>query len=213
MEKIDFKKAYKDLYRPSQKPIDIVVPSMNFIMIDGQGDPNTEPAFQEAVKALYAVAFTIKMLPKKGIIPEGFFDYVVPPLEGLWWLKEGEEFSFDKKDKWLWTMMIRQPQFVREKMIKDTLWDLINKKDNKSLAKIRFETFEEGQCVQAMHIGQYATELETIAKIETFIRDNGYQTTFYKGGKHHEIYLSDPRRCKPEGLKTVLRYPVEKVDS
>ncbi len=211
MTKLDYKKQYKDLYLPSHKePALVTVPTMNFLMIDGQGDPNNNETFQKAVEALYSLSYGIKMLPKKGIVPEGYFDYVVPPLEGLWWI-DGEEFSFHKRDNWLWTLMIRQPEFVTLELYEETLNRVKSSKDNESLSKLKFESFEEGLCVQMMHIGTYASEPETVDMMDKYMESNGYRVTFQKGGKHHEIYLSDPNKAKPETMKTVLRHPVEKV--
>lgn len=209
MEKFDYKKEYKDLYMPSnKKPVLVNVPAMNFILVDGRGDPNNNPEFQKAVEALYSISFTIKMSPKKGTVPDGYFDYVVPPLEGLWWLEGDKEFSFNERDNWRYSLMIRQPEFVTRGMVERTISELKTKKGNEKLDNVRFEEFNEGLCVQMMHIGPYSTEPETIEKMDNFIIEKGYVKTIGAGGKHHEIYLSDPRRTKPEKQKTVLRVPV-----
>lgn len=206
----DFKKEYKELYLPKNKPQLIDVPSMNFIMVDGSGDPNNSPEFQHATELLYGLSYTIKMSSKKGLEPKGFFDYVVPPLEGLWWIDEGS-FSFEMRDNWKWTLMIRQPDFVDHEVFQWAVRELTRKKPELAAEKARFEAFEEGLCVQIMHIGPYSAEPETMEKIEAFLKENGLRNRFSSGGKHHEIYLSDPRKSKPETMKTVLRHPVEQA--
>jgi len=207
---IDYKKEYKDLYMPKDKPVLIEVPSMNFLMVDGSGDPNNNPGFQQAIELLYGLSFTIKMSKMKGNQPEGYFEYVVPPLEGLWWIDEGG-FSFEMRDNWKWTLMIRQPEFVNEEVIKWASNELMRKKPELATKKARFEVFEECLCVQIMHIGPYSTEPETMKKIDAFVLERGLKDRLGSGGKHHEIYLSDPRKCKPERMKTVLRHPVERA--
>lgn len=187
----------------------IEVPSMNFIMVDGRGDPNGNPDFQQAVQLLYGLSFTIKMSKKKGKEPEGYYDYVVPPLEGLWWI-DGGSFSLEQRDNWLWTLMIRQPEFLENGFFTGVQMEFQKKKPELAVEKARFENFTEGLCVQTMHIGPYATEPETMAKIEDYIRGQGLIDLVSQGGKHHEIYLSDPRKGKPENMKTVLRHPVGK---
>lgn len=205
----DYKKEYRNLYMPKDKPVLVTVPAMNFIMVDGAGDPNN-PEFQQTVEVLYGVSFTIKMSKMKGNQPEGYFEYVVPPLEGLWWI-DGGGFSFEKRDNWKWTLMIRQPEFVTREFSEWACNELENKKRGLSAKEVRFETFDEGLCVQALHIGPYATEPETMAKIDDYIKANALKDKVGQGGKHHEIYLSDPRKGNPENMKTVLRHPVEKA--
>jgi hypothetical protein len=207
---LDYKKEFRDFCMPKDKPLLIMIPSMNFIMCDGTGDPNDNSDFQQAINLLYGLSFTIKMSKMKGNQPEGYFEYVVPPLEGLWWIDEGG-FSFDVRDNWKWTLMIRQPEFVNKEVFKWACSELIKKKGEIPIVKVRFEAFDEGSCVQIMHIGPYSTEPETMKKIEDFIFNEGLKNMVGNGGKHHEIYLSDPRKSKPESLKTVLRLPVEKV--
>lgn len=206
MAKTDFKKTMKECYLPSPKEVvTIDVPTMNFAMVDGLGDPNTCPDFEHVTEALYGVTFTIKMSPKKGPAPAGYFEYVVPPLEGLWWTEPDGSFDISKaKTNWQWTLMIMQPEFVTAELVTEALAHLKNKKDNPALDKLCFEPFAEGKAVQIMHIGPYADESPTIEKMHAFAQDNGYQLT----GKHHEIYLSDPRRTDPPKLRTVLRQPV-----
>jgi len=199
--KIDFKKEFKELYQPSAKQPSIVqVPAMNFLMIDGAGDPNTSQQYQEAMQALYGMAFTLKFMIKGADGP----DWVIPPLEGLWWMHDMAEFDLGAKDDWLWTSMIMQPETVTEQLVEAARAQLKEKKDPAALPQLRFENFDEGRCAQIMHIGPYDAEGPTIAKLHEFIAQKGHQLR----GKHHEIYLSDPRRAAPEKLKTILRQPV-----
>jgi hypothetical protein len=198
--KIDFKKELKHLYRPSRKEFGVVdVPEMAFLMMDGHGDPNVEPAYEEIVETLYGVAYTIKFASKAM-----GKDYVVPPLEGLWWAEDMDTFRVDDKAAWQWTMMVMQPDWVTEGMVDEARDEVAEKKELSRLPDLRFETYHEGLSVQIMHIGPYDAEGPTIERMHAFIADNGYEPD----GKHHEIYLSDPRRTKPENLKTVLRQPV-----
>ncbi len=206
-QKFDYKKEYKDLYLPKAKPMLIKVPSINFIMVDGIGDPNNNPSFEKAVELLYGLSFTIKMSKMKGNQPEGYFDYVVPPLEGLWWI-DGGVFSFEERNNWKWTVMIRQPEFVSEGVYKWACNELERKKPELETERARFEAFEEGLCVQMMHVGPYSTEPETMKEINDFLRQNRLSDRLGSGGKHHEIYLSDPKKSNPETMKTVLRHPV-----
>ena len=195
---------------PKDKPVLIEVPPMNFLMVDGSGDPNDNPEFEHATELLYGLSYAIKMSKKKGKQPEGFFDYVVPPLEGLWWI-DGGSFSLEKRDNWKWTLMIRQPEFVNVETVQWAVDELARKKPELEINKARFEAFEEGLCVQIMHIGPYSTEPETMKKVEAFLSEHGLKDRLTSGGKHHEIYLSDPRKSKPESMKTVLRHPVERA--
>lgn len=207
MEKIDFKKTLKDLYLPSQNDFTIVnVPTMNFLTIIGKGNPNKSEEFQEAVEALYAVSYSIKMSPKKGTVPKEYFEYVVPPLEGLWWIS-GEEFNLTEKDRFEWKIMIMQPEFVNNEIVKSAIESSKRNKDNPSIDKIKFESYDEGLSVQIMHVGSYDEEKETIKKMKEFIKDNNLT----ENGLHHEIYLSDPRKISPNSLKTVLRQPIKKI--
>ncbi len=205
---VDFKKEYKDLYMPKDKPVLVTVPAMRFIMVDGSGDPNGQE-YQEAVELLYTMCYTIKMSSKKGMQPQGYFDYVVPPLEGLWWISS-DDFSLEQRDNWQWTSMIRQPDFVTEETFKWAGQESMKKRPGLQIEKARFETFAEGLCVQIMHTGPFKTEPETMKKIDAFIAENNLKDLVGKGGKHHEIYLSDPRKVKPETMKTVLRHPVSR---
>lgn len=204
MVKIDFKKDLKHLYRPSGKKFELVdVPQMNFLMIDGHGDPNTAVEYQESIEALYSVAFKIKFI-SKGLDK----DYVVPPLEGLWWAQDMDVFITGDKDHWDWTMMIMQPEWITVDMFKEAYKQVGKSKNPPALNKLRLEEYQEGLSLQIMHIGSYDDEAPTLAKLHNeFIPQNGY----VEAGKHHEIYLSDPRRILPEKLKTVLRQPVKKI--
>jgi len=204
----DYKKEYKNLYMPKNKPVLIEVPSMNFIMVDGQGDPNNNEEFQKAVEVLYGLSFAIKMSKMKGDQPEGYFEYTVPPLEGLWWINDGI-FSFEQRENWEWMLMIRQPDFVTKEVFIWACNHVKTKKPGLSIEGAKFEAYDEGLCVQMMHIGPYASEPETMALMTDFINAEGLWDRVGKDGKHHEIYLSDPRKCKPEKMKTVLRHPVQ----
>jgi len=205
MPKIDFKKELKHLYGPSAKKFEVVdVPPMNFLMIDGHGDPNTAQEYKDAVEALYAVAYALKFMSKK----EKGVDYGVPPLEGLWWVENMEEFTTEDKSAWDWTMMIMQPEWITQEMVEEAVKQVEKKKNLPALSKLRLETYHEGLAVQILHIGSYDDEAPTIAKMHhEFMPENGYEPA----GKHHEIYLSDPRKVAPEKLKTVLRQPARKI--
>jgi len=202
MQKIDLKKELKHLYSPSAKDVMIVdIPEMNFLMVDGEGDPNTAQAFKDAVDALYGVSFTLKFMIKK----EQAIDYTVMPLEGFWWTDDMTQFSMENKDIWKWTVMIMQPEYVRADLMERAMEAVGKKKNPPALSKIRFESFHEGLSAQIMHIGPYAAEGPTIERLHRAIREKGHVLT----GKHHEIYLSDPRKAAPEKMKTVIRQPVK----
>jgi hypothetical protein len=204
MSKIDFKKELKYLYRPSSREFQVVdVPPMSFLMIDGHGDPNTTPEYQRAVEALYAVAYKLKFMSKK----EKGRDFVVPPLEGLWWAEDMAAFTTRDKSAWDWTMMIMQPEWVTQDMFEVALGQVEKQKDLPALPQLRLEAYHEGRSVQIMHIGSYDAEGPTIAGMHEFIKESDYEPA----GKHHEIYLSDPRKVAPEKLKTVLRQPISKA--
>ncbi len=205
MMKLDLKRKYRHLYNPTPRQPSIVdVPEFPFLMIDGTGDPNTSPAYQEAVQALYSVAYTLKMMIKKS---ELAVDYPVMALEGLWWSDDGAEFSPANKAAWQWTMMIMQPEFVTAEHVQQAVAQVGKKRDLPALARLRFEPFHEGLCVQIMHLGPYAAEAPAIERLHHFIQENGYRLR----GKHHEIYLGDPRKTAPTRLKTILRQPVESL--
>jgi hypothetical protein len=202
MTKVDYKKALKHLYRPSAKEFEVVdVPPMNFLMVDGHGDPNTAQEYKDAIEALYAVAYALKFMSKK----EKEMDYVVPPLEGLWWVENMETFTTEHKDAWDWTMMIMQPEWATHTMFEEALQRVDKKKNLPALHKLRLDTYREGLSAQITYIGPYADEGPTIARMHTYIEENGYQLR----GKHHEIYLGDPRKTAPEKLRTVIRQPIE----
>lgn len=210
MEKLDYKKEYKDLYQPKNKPSIIDVPEMVFIAVDGQGDPNTSPEYKSAMEILYGLSFTVKMSKMDGSQPEGYFDYVVPPLEGLW-SAEGTDFdglNVTDKNKFKWVSMIRQPEFVTPEVFERAREKLAKKKPALDLGRARFMRFTEGLCVQIMHTGTYDSEPESILQLKKYISENGYTEDISNIRMHHEIYLSDPRRCAPEKLKTVIRHPV-----
>jgi hypothetical protein len=201
MKKIDMKKIRPDLSLTTAKGVVLVdIPAMNFLMVDGTGDPNTALAYVEAMTALYTMAYTIKFKLKKG---KNAIDYRVMPLEGLWWVDDMRLFSEADKGAWKWTMMIAQPDFVTAAMVTETRAEVAEKKNPPALPLLRFEAYHEGPAAQILHIGPYNAEGPNIAKIHAFIRDNGHKLR----GKHHEIYMSDPRRAAPEKLKTIVRQP------
>jgi len=202
MAKIDLKKDLKHLYNPPIKaPVLVDVPPLAFLMIDGQGDPNTAKAYVEAIEALYALSYTLKFMLKKGAAG---MDYTVMPLEGLWWVEDMRDFSTENKGAWQWTAMIMQPEFVTPDHVEQALQEARRKKDLPALGSIRLEIYHEGLAAQIMHIGPYAAEAPTIARLHAFISESGHTLR----GKHHEIYLGDPRRTAPEKLRTVIRQPI-----
>lgn len=219
MTKIDFKKQMKELYNPPRSTFSVVqIPELNYIMIDGKGDPNTAPAYQQAVEALYATAYKLKFTSKNELDK----DYVVPPLEGLWGSSEMQEklagardahewlelFSASERNAWLWTMMIMQPAWITAEMVAQIREQVAKAKGLPALEKLRFDSLDEGLSVQVLHVGPYADEGPVLAEMHLdFIPNNGYVET----GKHHEIYLSDPRKTAVEKLKTVLRQPVKEI--
>lgn len=204
MSKIDLKKELKHLYHPSAREVSVVdVPPLNFLMIDGAGDPNVSLEYQQAMDALFSLSYALKFRIKKSM----GVDYTVMPLEGLWWTDDPSQFSMNNKEAWKWTAMIMQPEYVTLELLEEALAEVRRKKGLPALERVRFETYHEGLSAQIMHIGPYAAEEPTIAKLHSFIRDNGYELN----GKHHEIYLSDPRRTAPEKLRTVLRQPIRKT--
>ena len=201
MKKIDFKKELKHLYKPSAKSVErVTVPGMNFLMIDGQGDPNTSQEFQDAIEALYSVSYALKFMVKKGGME---IDYGVMPLEGLWWSDDMSTFSVDCKEAWKWTLMIMQPEFISQDMVEGAIKQVRAKKNPVSLSQLRFALFEEGEAAQIMHVGPFSEEGPTIEKVHAFIEESGK----VRRGKHHEIYLSDIRRADPAKWKTVIRQP------
>jgi len=209
---IDFKKREKELYLPATEPSIIEVPKMIFIQVDGAGNPNDEDGeYQSAVELLYALSYTIKMVTKNGEAPDRYFEDVVRPLEGLWWLEKGDDIDFRDKSRYLWTSMIRQPEFVTQDVFERAVAVTAKKKPHLDTSSARLSTYSEGLCVQCMHIGPYDDEPETIKKIMSFIAERQLICDLSDTRRHHEIYLSDPRKTAPELMKTVLRYPVKKA--
>ena len=202
MEKIDFKKELKHLYNPSAEKVSAVdVPAMNFLMIDGEGDPNTSQPYRAAAEALFSVSYALKFMVKKG---KGV-DYAVMPLEGLWWVDDMAKFSVERKDEWKWTSMIMQPKYVSIDDVNVAIDNTRKRKNLTALSKLRFVSFDEGESAQIMHIGPYSSEGPNIAKIHTFILSSGHALS----GKHHEIYLNNPNKTAPTKLKTILRQPMK----
>ena len=204
MEKLDLKKTLKTLYKPSGKKISVVdVPSLNFLMADGKGDPNSSTDFREAVSALFSVSFTLKFMVKKGETTLPAEDYAVMPLEALWWSDDMHNFQLGNKDGWQWTVMVLQPDFITAEMIDAARERAAKKKELPAAGLLRLEKYREGQSAQILYTGPYADEAPTIQEIHRFIDAQGGEKT----GKHHEIYLNDPQRTAPEKLKTVIRQP------
>jgi hypothetical protein len=200
LEKLDIKKALAPLYQPSAKTVvQVEVPVMKFLMIDGQGDPNTSIAYAQAIEALFSVSYTLKFLVKKGALAT---DYGVMPLEGLWWANDMSTFTTNDKASWKWTMMIAQPDFVPDEFIQEAI-QVARKKAIPSLDQLRLEEFSEGRCAQTLHIGPFSEEGPTIARVHQFIDERSSRR-----GKHHEIYLSDIRRASPDKWRTIIRQPM-----
>lgn len=200
MTKLDLKKSLKHLYQPSTKQVvEVDVPAMNFLMIDGEGAPET-PAFAQAVEALFAVAYTLKFSAKKGALA---LDFGVMPLEGLWWADDPAAFMANDKSNWKWTLLIAQPDVITAEMVHSATVAVERKKNPAALAGIRFAAFAEGRCAQIMHIGPFSAEGPTVASVHDFIEHHQHQIT----GKHHEIYLSDFRKADPAKMKTIVRQP------
>lgn len=212
MDKIDYKKTEKELYLP-KKPAIIDVPEMVFFAVDGQGNPNTSADYQEAMELLYGLSFTVKMSRMSGEAPEGYFAYVVPPLEGLWWTDEPgfDGRAAESKEDFRWTSLIRQPEFVTEEVFAWASQVLAKKKPGLDVSRARYWRWAEGMCVHTLHVGPYDAEPATIEKLEAFTAEQGYTADFSGERRHHEIYLSDPRRTAPEKLRTVIRHPVRKA--
>ena len=207
----DYKKEYKEFYMPPKTPSIVTVPAMNFLAVFGHGDPNQEDgAYKQALGMLYAVAFTIKMSKMGKHKLEGYFDYVVPPLEGLWWQDGVSGVDYSRKEDFQWISMIRLPEFVTRDAFEWAVRETTEKKQ-RDFSPVEFFSWEEGLCVQCMHIGPYDDEPATVAAMEEYVHAHGYQEDFVEGRFHHEIYLSDVRRCKPERLKTVIRQPIRKL--
>lgn len=203
MEKLDYKKLYRDLYLPKREASAVTVPAIPFFAVQGTGLPGSGP-FQSAIACLYSFAFTIKMSKMSGSCPPGYFEYVMPPLEALWGT-QAHPFSYEDKTTWVWTMLLRQPDFVTPGLVEETRELLRKKKPDLAVDAVSFKTFEEGPCAQILHIGRYEDEAATLRLLEEYLHRQG----LVRRGLHHEIYLSDPRRTKPEKCKTILRLPVE----
>ena len=207
----DYKKEYKDLYMPKNKPEIVTVPTANYIAVRGKGNPNEEGgAYQNAISVLYAVAYTLKMSYKTDYKIEGFFEYVVPPLEGFWWQEDTDGVDYTDKSKFNWISVIRLPDFVSQK---DFDWALATASKKKKLdcSSAEFMSIEEGMCVQMMHLGAFDDEPATVAIMDEYIKQNGYTNDMNKDRLHHEIYLSDARKVAPEKWKTVIRHTIKKV--
>lgn len=208
----DYKKEYKEFYMPKNKPSIVEVPKMNYIAVKGTCNPNEENSeYKDSIGLLYAIAFTIKMSYKGTHKIEGYFEYVVPPLEGFWW-QDGNKSGIDykSKDKFSFISVIRLPDFVSKKDF-DWAVEEATKKKKQDFSKVEFLTFEEGLCVQCMHIGSYDDEPKTIESMHLFAEENRYEPDISDTRLHHEIYLSDPRRCDVSRLKTVVRHPIKKI--
>lgn len=206
----DFKKEYKELYQPKSTPRIVAVPEMNYLAVRGEGDPNGNGAYQRAIGVLYSVAYTLKMSYKTDHRIEGFFEYVVPPLEGFWWQDGVKGIDYGNKNAFRWISVIRLPDFVTEK---DFAWAVETATAKKGIdcSPAEFLTVDEGLCVQAMHVGPFDDEPATVALMDRHVQENGYVNDFGEHRMHHEIYLSDPRRVAPEKLKTVIRHPIRKA--
>ena len=208
----DYKKEYKEFYLPPRTPGIVTVPAMNFLAVRGRGDPNEEGGtYKQALELLYAVAYTIKMSRLGKHRLEGYFDYVVPPLEGLWWQEGVHGVDYAHKSDFQWISLIRLPEFVTEEAFDWAIREATEKKQQ-DFSKVEFFSWEEGLCVQCMHIGPYDDEPATVAAMEEYAKAQGYQEDFGADRFHHEIYLSDVRRCKPERLKTVIRQPIKQQE-
>lgn len=206
----DFKKEYKEFYMPKTKPEIVSVPKANYLAVRGHGDPNEEGGdYQKAVGLLYAVAYTLKMSNKTDYRIEGFFDYVVPPLEGFWWQEGIDGVDYGDKSKFCWISVIRLPDFITEK---DFAWavETAEKKKKTDCGSVEFLTVDEGLCVQIMHVGPFDDEPATVEIMDGYLAENGYENDFSDTHIHHEIYLSDPRKAAPEKMKTVIRHPIRK---
>ena len=206
----DFKKEYKEFYMPKGKPEIVTVPKMNYIAVRGKGNPNEDDGdYKKSIELLYGIAYTIKMSKKGDHKIEGYFDYVVPPLEGFWWQDDVDGIDYSHKENFQWISVIRLPDFVTKV---DFVWAIeeATRKKKMDFSKVEFLEIEEGLCVQCMHSGSYDDEPATIAAMDKFIADNGYENDISDTRRHHEIYLSDPRKVAPEKLKTVIRLPIRK---
>jgi hypothetical protein len=203
MLEIDLRKKLKHLYAaPTGEPCLVEVPEFNFLMFDGIGDPDKNPRFQDGINALYSLAFTLKFSLKKSADP---VDYPVLPLEGLWWAEDMNDFVRLNKERWQWSLRLSLPEFITSAQVDRAREDLLGRGKTAALREVRFEPFAEGLCAQIMHRGPYGDVASTVSRLHEFIQSQGYGFR----GLHHEIYLGDPRRCKPENLRTILRQPIQ----
>lgn len=206
----DYKKEYKEFYMPKKKPGIVEIPKMNYIAVRGKGNPNDENGeYKSSIGLLYAIAFTIKMSYKGTHKIDGYFEYVVPPLEGFWWQENTDGIDYNRKDDMKFISVIRLPDFVTEDDFKWAVDEATGKK-KQDFSKVEFLTYDEGICVQCMHIGSYDNEPETVELMHKYMEENGYELDITDSRLHHEIYLSDPRRCDESKLKTVIRHPIKK---
>ena len=207
----DYKKEYKEFYMPANKPSIVTVPKMNYIAVRGKGNPNDESGeYKDSIGLLYAIAFTIKMSYKGSHKIDGYFEYVVPPLEGFWWQEGSDTIDYANKNGFNFISLIRLPDFVTEADFDWAVQEATNKK-KADFSKVEFLTYDEGVCVQCMHVGSYDDEPKTVALMHEYMAVNGYALDISESRYHHEIYLSDPRKCAVEKLKTVVRHPIKKV--
>lgn len=204
MEKLDLLKQMKEFYSASSNTVNYLkIPSLNYLMIDGEGDPNTSQAYKDSVQALFSISYGLKFAVKKG---KPSIDFKVMPLEGLWWIEDMTLFSVKSKGDWKWTMMILQPDLITREMVSE-MQKMVVKKKGLVLAKnIQFQQYDEGDCVQILHLGPYSTEGDDVEKLHTVISENDFQ----RKGKHHEIYLNSPLKTAPDNLKTIIRQPFTK---
>ena len=206
----DYKKEYKEFYMPKNKPSIIEIPRMNYIAVRGKGNPNEENSeYKQTIGLLYSIAFTIKMSYKTSHKIEGYFEYVVPPLEGFWWQTDIDGLDYNKKEDMEFISMIRLPDFVTKEEFDWAISEAKNKK-KQDFSKVEYLIYDEGLCVQCMHIGSYDNEPATIEMMKSYAEENGYEIDITDSRFHHEIYLSDPRRCDESKLKTVIRHPIRK---
>lgn len=207
----DYKKEYKEFYMPKKKPSIVEIPKMNYIAVRGKGNPNDENGeYKNSIGLLYAIAFTIKMSYKGTYKIDGYFEYVVPPLEGFWWQENTQGFDYNRKEDMHFISVIRLPDFVTEDDFKWAV-DEATQKKKQDFSKVEFFTYDEGVCVQCMHISSYDNEPETATLMHKHMEENGYELDITDSRLHHEIYLSDPRRCDESKLKTVIRHPIKKI--
>ena len=205
----DYKKEYKEFYLPKKKPSIVEIPKMNYIAVRGKGNPNDEDGeYKNSIGLLYAIAFTIKMSYKGSHKIDGYFEYVVPPLEGFWWQNDTEGIDYNRKDDMHFISIIRLPDFVTEDEFKWAVEEATEKK-KQDYSKVEFFTYDEGVCVQCMHIGSYDNEPETVELMHRYMEESGYELDITDSRFHHEIYLSDPRRCDESKLKTVIIHPIK----